>query len=97
MIRETFPETPNTAVAVAKGESMLNTDAYNPEKHYDRNGNYLCSGSYGLMQIACVHMIENPEALFDLETNLETARKIYEASDWQPWGAYTSGRYEKHL
>lgn len=98
-IRDTFPETPNTAVAVAKGESgpSLNLTAYNPEAHRDRNGNVICYGSYGVMQIGCVHMMENPDALFDLETNLRVARQIYDESGWVKWGAYTSGGWEKHL
>lgn len=45
------------------------------------------------MQVACIHHIENPEALFDPELNLQIARKIYNERKWQPWGAYTDGRY----
>lgn len=98
-VRSTFPETPNTAVAVAKSESgkALLPTAYNPEWHYDRNGNKVCQGSYGVMQIACVHMKHNPEALYDVETNLEVARKIYESEGWAPWGGYTSGSWKNHI
>lgn len=98
-IRETFIETPNTAVAVGKSESgeSLKADAYNPEWHYDRHGNKICQGSYGVMQIACVHHLENPEALFDVEFNLAKAREIYNNEGWQPWGGYTSGGHKKYL
>jgi len=98
-IQNTFPEAPNTAVAVAKAESgaSLKTDAYNPEWHYDRHGNKVCQGSYGVMQIACVHHIENPEALFDVEFNLQKARQIKDSNGWNQWGGYTSGGWKKYL
>lgn len=98
-IRETFIETPNTAVAVGKSESgeSLKADAYNPEWHYDRHGNKICQGSYGVMQIACVHHLEDPEALFDVEFNLAKAREIYNSEGWRPWGGYTSGGHKKYL
>lgn len=99
LIRETFTETPNTAVAVAKSESgaLLKVDAYNPEWHYDSKGNAICQGSYGVMQIACVHNLADPEALFDVEFNIAKARQIYLEKGWQPWGGYTSGGWKKHL
>ena len=91
-------------MAVAGGESGYNPNAYNPEWHYDqRTGEKLCQGSYGLMQIACVHKIDNPEALFDPEVNLAYARRVYDDSSrrigngWLPWGAYTDGNYKRFL
>lgn len=100
LIRETFVETPNTAVAVAKAESgaLLKADAYNPEWHYDRHGNKICQGSYGVMQVACVHNLADPDALFDVEFNIKKAREIYEESQsFQRWGGYRSGGYKKYL
>lgn len=96
MIRRTFPDDQVVAVAVAKGEGFPNPRAYNPEWHY-RNGKKVCQGSYGIMQIACVHHMENPEALFDPEFNLAMAKKIQSKSGWSPWGAYTNGSYKKHI
>lgn len=95
-IRKTFPEAPITAIAVASAESELNPRAYNPEWHY-RNGKKVCQGSYGIMQIACVHHMSNPSALYDVEFNLEVARRVYNEREWQPWGAYTDGRYRAYL
>lgn len=83
-------------MAVAKGEGFPNPKAYNPEWHY-RNGEKVCQGSYGIMQIGCVHFMENPEALFDPEFNLAMAKKIQEREGWQPWGAYTNGSYKNHI
>lgn len=98
-IRETFIETPNTAVAVAKAESghLLKADAYNPEWHYDSKGNKVCQGSYGVMQIACVHNLADPDALFDVEFNLKKAREIYLERGWNPWGGYSNGSWKKYL
>lgn len=80
MIRETFPEDPDTAVAIAKAESSMDTNAVNPEAH---NG---CTGSIGLMQIACVNYTGNKEDLKDPALNLKIARSLYERDGWRPWG-----------
>ena len=91
LIRETFPEAPNTAVAVAKAESELNSDAFNPEAHVG------CNGSIGIFQMACVHNRKDPEALKDVETNIKRARALYLQEGWKPWGAYTDGRWRQYL
>lgn len=98
-IAKTFPNDPVKAVAVGKSESgaSLKIDAYNPEWHYDKNGNPICQGSFGVMQIACVHHIKDPTALFDVEFNLAKAKQIHEERGWLPWGGYTSGGYKKYM
>lgn len=82
----------------------LNPRAYNPEWHYNaRTGEKICQGSYGLMQIACIHHRENPEALYDPEFNLQVAKRVYQdaasrrGNGWLPWGAYTDGNYLAYL
>ena len=98
-IRRTFAEEPNTAVAVAKAESGINlkADAYNPEWHYDKNGNKICQGSYGVFQIACVHEPENPKKLFDVQYNIKRAKEIRNGGTWKQWGGYSSGGWKKYL
>lgn len=55
------------------------------------------------MQIACVHHIEDPDALFDVVFNLQKAKQIHDESmlrrgnGWLPWGAYTDGGYKPFL
>lgn len=49
------------------------------------------------MQIACVHHLEDPSALYDVEFNLQVARRVYDDRGWLPWGAYTDGGYKRHL
>ena len=81
------------------GESELYAEAYNPEWHYNRRtGEKICQGSYGVFQIACVHHMENPEALYDPLFNIEMAKKIRDnRGSWTDWGAYTDGRYLAYL
>lgn len=75
------------AYAVCMGESGGNANAYNPEAHKG------CNGSRGLFQIACVHA----DSTFDPTGNVNAAIRIYNASGWKPWGAFTSGKYLKYL
>lgn len=96
-IRNTFPEEPDLAVAIARAESGLKTVAYNPEWHRG------CQGSYGVMQLSCLHYKKDPSKLKDVAFNLEKARQVYDESKkrtgngWLPWGAYTNGSYKKYL
>jgi len=91
LIIETFPEDPAVALAVAKAESGLNSRAINAG---DNHGS--CKGSYGIFQIGCVHGVSS-ETLYDPVYNIKKARKLYDERGWQPWGAYTSGAYKRHL
>lgn len=91
-IRETFPENPDLAVAIAKSESGANLKptAYNPEWH---DG---CQGSYGVFQMACVHG-SDPKNLYDPAYNIARARELYLTEGWTPWGGYTSGGYKRYM
>lgn len=84
LIRATFPEAPQTALAVANCESGLNAKAYNPN---NKNG----STDGGLWQINSVHD-KRLEALgldkFDPEDATKFARMLYEESGWKPWVCY---------
>ena len=64
-------------------ESNGGKDDYNPEWHKG------CQGSYGLMQIACIHVSE-PQKLFDPAYNIGVAYSIYKRSGWYPWGVCRS-------
>lgn len=90
-IRETFPESPDIAVAIAKAESSLNPDATNAKDSHKG-----CTGSYGLFQIGCIHG-DKPEHLYDVDYNIQVARRLYLERGWQPWGAYTNKQYLKYI
>lgn len=96
MIRDTFPEDPVTAVAVAFAESGLQPYALNAQDSHKG-----CKGSYGIFQVGCLHE-EDPSILYDVEYNIKRAREIYLAAKevgnpWQPWGAYTSNRHLAYM
>jgi hypothetical protein len=77
------------ANAVLKAESGGNPNAYNPEWHKG------CQGSFGLWQIACVHIGKyglTRENIFDPEVNTEVAYKLWQEYGWEIWGAYSSMR-----
>ena len=76
---------PPVFIDIAKAESRLKPTAYNPEWHYDRLGRPLCQGSFGVLQIACIHF-EGYKGNYDVETNLELAKKVYAAQGFDAWG-----------
>ena len=76
------------AYAVCMAESGGNPNAFNGNDHH--NG---CTGSIGLMQIACIHA----GASYDPATNIATANRLYVSSGWKIWGAFTSGKYLKYM
>lgn len=77
------------AYAVCMGESMGNIHAANWS---DRHAG--CVGSFGLMQIACIH-----GATLDMtpEQNMAMAYNIYKSSGWNPWSAYTNQSYLRYM
>lgn len=90
-----YPWDINVALAVLTAESGCNPSVPN---HSDQHRG--CAGSYGLMQIACVHTQTfgvTVEALYDPATNIRIAYALYKERGWQPWGAYTDGRYQQYL
>lgn len=92
-IRKAFPETPNTAVAVARCESAdLTIDIVGP------------TSDYGLFQIhkPTWHQTAIELGLEDYATNpisnIKMARYIYnQASGWSPWICYTKGWWKNYL
>lgn len=97
LVRRTFPEDPDTAVAVAMAESGMN-----PETVGDRHLTFVRDGktygmSCGIMQIRNLPGRPDCESMKDPVKNVEYARSLYERSGWKPWGAYTNGSFKKYL
>jgi len=86
LIRNAFPEDPHTALAIAKCESGLNIEAYNPN-----NLNGTTDG--GLWQINDVHNPTLKELGLDKynpEDATEFARILYDnRGGWEDWVCYT--------
>lgn len=91
LIEQTFPEESERMIAIAKAESELDTNAYNPEWHYDRDGNKICQGSYGLFQIACVNYSGDANDLFDPQINLQIAKTVLNSQGVMAWGVCHNG------
>ena len=76
-IRDTFPEDPDTAVAIAKCESGLNPNAVGP------------TDDHGIFQLhAPSHGLEDID-VYDPKENIAFARKLYDERKWLPWVCYT--------
>lgn len=80
----------NTEVvlAIMEAESGCNPKAVNPRDNHGQ-----CTGSYGLMQLACFHT-GNPT---NPAENIRVAHRIWQEQGFGPWGAYTSGAYQRYL
>ncbi len=86
LIRATFPEDPDTAVAIAHCESRLD-----PTRVGDTHTAY---SSYGVFQIRLLpgrvkYAGLTPEILRDARANIAYARKIYDRFGWRPWTCAT--------
>lgn len=98
-IRKAFPETPNTAVAVARCESRNLTIEIQAEAMlwYGREE------SYGLFQIhepdhkQTIKRLGLTEYKTNPHHNIAMARHLYEQRGWQPWTCYNTGKYLDYL
>lgn len=82
----------DVAYGVCMAESGGNSNAIN---WGDNHGQ--CSGSYGLMQVGCLHYPQNPSRLLDAEFNMEIAYRLWKSSGFSPWTTYTSQKYLRYL
>lgn len=55
-----------------------------------------CVGSYGLFQIACLHVTDT-SLLFDPAYNVQRAYELWSQSGWRIWGAFTDQRYLQYI
>lgn len=52
----------------------------------------------GIAQVNSVHLKgRSPSVLFDAETNIKEARRIYLSAGWGQWSMYNNGGYKKYL
>lgn len=89
-----------TMTAISMAESGCNPARNNltaSETHRGYDGNVVCVGSYGALQIGCVHYLKNPAGLNDLATNVAVAHSVYLKQGYKAWSVYSSGKYLKYL
>lgn len=93
-----------TAIAQAENRTCdpLKHNLTATETHRDRNGNVICVGSYGVIQVGCLHYREG-ENRDDMATNIKVAHRVYTAraswdsSGYNAWTMYTNGTYRQFL
>lgn len=100
LIRNTFPEDPETALAIARNEGDLQVEI---QSKYHKNG--VREPSFCTFQIHEPSWMKLAKSLGygDYKTNVEScvkmARVVYETSGnkWTMWTTYTSGSYKQYL
>lgn len=72
------------------------------ETHRRADGSVICVGSYGVIQVGCLHYREG-EDVNDLATNIKVAYRVYQArkswdsSGYNAWTEYKNGGYREFL
>lgn len=56
----------------------------------------VCVGSYGVMQVGCLHYEEN-ENRDDLATNIRVAHRVWLKQGYTAWTMYKNGTYREFL
>lgn len=85
-------------MAIAHAESGCNPTNHNltsSETHRDQNGNVICVGSYGALQVGCLHY--NGEDRNDIAANIRIAYQVYKRQGLSAWTQFTNGEYRRHL
>jgi hypothetical protein len=98
LIRNTFPEDAETALAIARNEGGLQVEI---QSQYRKNG--VREPSFCTFQIhePSWMKLAKSHGYGDYKTNVEScvkmARIVYDTSGWKPWTTYTSGSYKQYL
>lgn len=66
------------------------------ETHYGMDGNVICVGSYGLMQMGCLHFTDNQDGN-DPATNIAVGYEIWKKQGYNAWTMYRNGEYKKFM
>lgn len=72
----------DTAIAICNMESGGHPEAVN-----GKDSHVGCTGSYGLMQIACIHT-NDVEGLKNPEINVKIAHQLWKTEGFKPWTTY---------
>jgi hypothetical protein len=90
----------NIMQAIAQAENRsCNPKVHNltaSETHRRADGSTICIGSYGALQVGCLHYQagDNPD---DLATNVRIAHKVWRHSGYTAWTQYKNGIYREFL
>lgn len=86
--------------AISMAESGCNPAKNNltsSETHKNIRGEVICVGSYGALQVGCVHLPSDPSRLNNLATNIDVAHSVWLKQGYGAWTVYKTGAYLKYL
>lgn len=91
--------------AIARAENTsCNPKRHNltaSETHIGANGSVICVGSYGVLQVGCLHYSKS-DNVDDLATNVKIAHRLWtERQTWgngyRAWTQYINGTYKRYM
>jgi hypothetical protein len=87
-------------LAIAKAENRTcdptRHNLTKSETHYNNRGEVICVGSYGVLQVGCLHY-QQGEDINDLATNVRIAHKVYLLQKYTAWTQYRNSKYKSFL
>jgi hypothetical protein len=90
----------NIMQAIAQAENRAcNPARHNlttSETHRRADGSIICVGSYGVLQVGCLHY-QGKDKRDDLATNVRIAHKVYQHSGYNAWTQFNNKEYLKYL
>ena len=96
-IKKAFGKDWKVALAIAKAESGLDTNAVG-DKHIEfvKNGK-VYGHSCGIFQIRVLEGRPDCESLQDVDKNIEFAKKLHKERGFTPWSVFNNKKYLKYL
>lgn len=93
-IVEAYDWDTNTMLAIMKSENRSCDPSNKNLSLLEDHG--VCVGSYGLLQVGCVHFTgnQNPN---DIETNISVAYQVWRKQGYNAWTQYRNGDYKRFL
>ena len=90
----------NIVQAIAQAENRscdpLRHNETASETHRRADGSVICVGSYGVLQVGCLHYRPD-EDRNDLTTNIAVAHRVWQGSGYTAWTQYNNGSYREFL
>lgn len=66
------------------------------ETHRNLRGEVICVGSYGVLQVGCLHY-QAGEDRNDLATNIRVAHQVWQGEGYTAWTMFKNGTYKEFL
>ena len=90
----------NIMTAISMAESGCNASKNNltkTETHIGYDGSVVCVGSYGALQVGCVHKLNDVSSLDNLNVNVDVAHSVWLGQGYNAWTTYSSEKYLRYL